>query len=121
MAPLGKRAIFWHSVKTFVFYKLFKHFRAKLKSKKIFAAAIASLLVSGFVYKLIDYLVDKMLCYIFNMESMNVMDEFFMNCKEGKPPNAAGLMTTNRFDFEKAKAEFIKKGEWMPRSRTKII
>lgn len=121
MAPLGTRARFWHSVKTFVFYKLFKYFRSKLKSKKVFALTIASLLVSGFVYKLIDYLVDKILCYILDMEPMNVMDEFFMNCKEGKPPNAAGLMVTNRFDFEKAKAEFISKGQWMPRSRTKII
>ena len=92
-----------------------------MKSKKVFAMTIASLLFSGFVYKLIDYLVDKILCYMFKMESMNVMDEFFMNCKDGKPPNAAGMMVTNRFDFEKVKADFIRKGEYMPRSRTKIV
>ena len=49
------------------------------------------------------------------MEPMNVMDEFFMNCKEGKPPNAAGLMTTNRYNFETIKAYFIKKGKHIPR------
>ena len=121
MGSLGYRAKFWHTVKTFIFYKLFKYFRSKMKSKKVFAMTIASLLVSGFVYKLIDYLVDKILCYMFKMESMNVMDEFFMNCKDGKPPNAAGMMVTNRFDFEKTKSEFIRKGEFMPRSRAKII
>ena len=117
MAPLSYRAVVWHTVKTFIFYKLFKHFKLKLKSSR----AIAALLLSSVVYKLIDKLVDKFLCYIFNMEPMNVMDEFFMYCKEGKPPNAGGMMKTNRFNFEKAKAEFIKKSDLVPKSRSRII
>ena len=44
-----------------------------------------------------------------------------MNCKEGKPPNAAGLMTTNPYNFENIKAYFIKKGKHIPRFQTKII
>ena len=111
MANLGTRAKLWHIVKTFVFYRLFKYFRSKLINKKIFALTLASLLASGFVYKLIDYVLDKILCYVFNMEPMNVMDEFFMGTKDGKPPNANGVMITNRFDFEKAKNEFIEKGK----------
>ena len=116
MASLSTRAALWHTVKTFIFYKFFKFFRLKLgKNKKAFATTLTSFIVSGCAYKFIDYLFDKILCYIFNMEPMNVMDEFFMNCKEGKPPNAAGLMTTNRYNFETIKAYFIKKGKHIPR------
>lgn len=114
MAPLGTRALFWHTVKTFVFFKLFTHFRLKLKSTKIFAITLVSLISSGLVYKLVDYLVDKILCYMLNLETMNVMDDFFMNTEVGKPPNTSALLKTNRFDFERAKSQFIQKIEAMP-------
>ena len=90
-----------------MFYKLYKHFKLKVKSGKIAYYTLAALILSSVVYKLIDKLVDKILCYIFNLEPMNVMDEFFMYCKDGKPPNAGGLFRTNRFDFVKAKAQFV--------------
>jgi hypothetical protein len=55
------------------------------------------------------------------MESMNLMDEFFMNYKEGKPPNVSGVFTTDKFDFEYMKKYLIGKVEQTRRSKTKII
>jgi len=55
------------------------------------------------------------------METMSVADEFFMNYKEGKPPNVSGVFTTNSFDFDYLKKYLIEKMETTPRSKTKII
>jgi hypothetical protein len=42
---------------------------------------------------------------------MSVFDEFFMNYKEGKPPNVLGMTTFARFDFDYMKKYLIGKVE----------
>ena len=95
--------------------------RAHFKTQKLAFLAITSLLSGTVIYRLIDFIVDKILCYLLNMESMTVADEFFMNYKAGKPPNVLGMITVDKFDFETMKMYLISKIEQTPRAKTKIV
>ena len=111
MAPLSTRTIVWHTVKTFLFWKFYKASRAHFKTQRLAFLSIASLLSGTVIYRIIDAIVDRILCYLLNLETMSVFDEFFMNYKEGKPPNVLGMTTFARFDFDYMKKYLIGKVE----------
>ena len=74
MAPLTPRILIWHTIKTYLFYRFYKISKAHLKSQKLVLLSLASLLSGTVIYKLIDEIADRILCWLLNMETMSVLD-----------------------------------------------
>lgn len=120
MAPMTTRTVIWHSVKTWIFYKLCKLAKGNFHQKQKFVAILA-LLAGSVVYRVIDAIVDKILCWLLNMTTMNSMDEFFMNYRAEKPPNVVGVHCLDNYNYESMKNYFIDRVGGTPRGKTKIV
>ena len=63
MPPITKRVILWHAIRCLIFIKLYKKFKVKTKYNVLFA-----LLGSGIFYSVFQGLIDKFICWLFNMK-----------------------------------------------------
>ena len=110
MPPISNRVIFWHTIKTYLFYRLCQHVKKHLRhniSLKQYSVLLAFLGGTA-IYKFIAALIDKFLCWLFTMQGLNVMDEFFLYDDDSCLSNTAMIFSFTPFKFEEMSEHFHK-------------
>jgi hypothetical protein len=76
--PSVNRAI-WDSVKIYVYYSVYHFLKRQTKGLNIYRKKLFTmflLMVGGVILKFILKVIDKFLCYIYEMKSLSTIDEF---------------------------------------------
>lgn len=100
MPPMTKSQYFWNSARILLFFKIFKLVVGKLKSfgvRKL--TTILALVVAGISYRILHRLYDALLCRLFNLQTLNSLDGFFMHDDKDSLSNTGLLMFTDKFEF----------------------
>ena len=99
MPPISNRVIFWHAVRCFLYAKLLKTLKSRIKDKSSSRAVLLVFLGGSVLYKLLTKIVDKFLCWYLNMTDLGVIDEFFLYDDAKNLSNTSLVMHLTKFKF----------------------
>ena len=105
MPPISNRIIMWHSIKTYLFYKLYLLIRKNLKTGSTITRFM-SLIGASIIYKMFARIIDMFFCWLFTMKELSTMDEFFLYDDEKSLSNTCIVGNFTPFEFEAMSAHF---------------
>ena len=127
MPSLSNTTIGWHTVRIIVLGRIcrsiYKHLLKRMNNKVSFPKllVVAALLLGFTVYRLLQNILNYILCSIMPLKTMMPFDEFFLYDTPEAPTNASFLMSFNRLEYEKFKKWMTENFLNMPQCKVKIV